>query len=163
MWEGFVNNRALLPQKIFVAKYVCFVLCKQPALSVFSPLKLTLSPIMGLKGPAHLMECLWAGRMNDSCADNADKICSSLRAQRWPHPPRAWPLNPSPCWHSHTCSLALTLALGDSMSTFAVLVCSGRGGRDVKEGGMAWQSLWGTLSSMISTGPLTVSSDFSGW
>ena len=52
-----VKSRALLQLKIFVAKYVYFVLCKQPALNVFSPLKLTLSPIMGLKGPAHLMEC----------------------------------------------------------------------------------------------------------
>lgn len=31
-------------KKIFVAKYVYFVLLEQPALSVFSPLKLTLLP-----------------------------------------------------------------------------------------------------------------------
>lgn len=69
-------------KKIFVAKYIYFVLLEQPALSVLSPLKLTFSPIMGLRGPAHQMETLRALPMNDSRADNADTMCSCLRVQR---------------------------------------------------------------------------------
>lgn len=78
MQGGFANSRALLQQKIFVAKDVYFALCKRPALSVLSPLKVTLSPLMGLRGPAHLMECVCPSPMNDGGADKADKMRSCL-------------------------------------------------------------------------------------